>query len=354
MSKRQGVAGLACIAAAMIAVGCGSDSNSGTSSASTPLKDQNAVIVHFGGSVGNAVEQAFGNPVAKATGMKITYDAPTDYAKLQTQVETGNVSWTVLEADPWWALQQCGKLLSPIPASVRTAEKIDPKYAAGACSVPGGTWSFNVAYDPKFAADPPTGWADFFNTKKYPGKRALWGSYAVNGALEGALLADGVAPDKLYPLDLDRAIKKLDTIKSDTTFFDTTAQVEQLMQNRQITMAITAGNQAGFSGGFNPVWNQSLESWDAYIVPKGANLTAATPILKNILTASAQTKFTSLIPFGGTLKTPLPPPTGVSKQFASWSSVLPAHREGAIPLDQEYYAKNYDTVNSRWTSFVQG
>ena len=55
-------------------------------------------------------------------------------------------------------------------------------------------------------------WADLFDTAKIPGKRTFY-KWSAPGVLEIALLADGVAPDKLYPLDLDRAFKKLDTIK---------------------------------------------------------------------------------------------------------------------------------------------
>ena len=51
----------------------------------------------------------------------------------------------------------------------------------------------------------PTGWADFFDLEKFPGKRGVM-DYSVGGIFEIALLADGVPPDQLYPLDLDRAI----------------------------------------------------------------------------------------------------------------------------------------------------
>jgi putative spermidine/putrescine transport system substrate-binding protein len=50
--------------------------------------------------------------------------------------------------------------------------------------------------------------------------------------LEIALLADGVAPDKLYPLDLDRAFKKLDTIKKNTIWWATNAPVPAVVHRR--------------------------------------------------------------------------------------------------------------------------
>ena len=114
-------------------------------------------------------------------------------------------------ADPWWSIQYCGDLLEELPSAVDVSA-VDPEYQVDDCGVAGDTFTFNVNYNSEeFSSDEPEGWADFFDTDAFPGKRAVWGSYVVNGVLEGALLADGVAPEDLYPLDLDRAFEKLDT-----------------------------------------------------------------------------------------------------------------------------------------------
>ena len=51
--------------------------------------------------------------------------------------------------------------------------------------------------------------------------------------IEAAFLADGVAPDKLYPLDLDRAFKKLDSIKADIIWWSAGAQSQQLLASAE-------------------------------------------------------------------------------------------------------------------------
>ena len=58
----------------------------------------------------------------------------------------------------------------------------------------------------------PSSWADFWDVKKFPGNRSLCLSDSPR-TLIFALLADGVPRDQLYPLDIDRAFKKLDQIK---------------------------------------------------------------------------------------------------------------------------------------------
>src|ERR1700724_2135702 len=91
-----------------------------------------------------------------------------------------------------------------------------------------------------FKNNPPKTWADFFNTKKFPGKRGVF-NYVVGGGLEAASLADGATPSTLYPLNVNRAIAKLKTIKPDIVFYNSLGQsVEQLL----------AGNVA-----MSEVWN---------------------------------------------------------------------------------------------------
>src|SRR5690606_34475398 len=77
---------------------------------------------------------------------------------------------------------------------------------------------------------PPQSWADFFDTKKFPGRRAM--RKHPFDTIEQALLADGVPLDKLYPLDFDRAYKKLDTIKNVIDVWWTGgAQTSQLLKS---------------------------------------------------------------------------------------------------------------------------
>ena len=74
--------------------------------------------------------------------------------------------------------------------------------------------------------------ADLFDLQKFPGKRALQKDPFVN--LEWALIADGVAIKDVYkvlgtPEGVDRAFKKLDTIKKDVVWWEAGAQPPQLL-----------------------------------------------------------------------------------------------------------------------------
>ena len=88
------------------------------------------------------------------------------------------------------------------------------------------------------------------------------------------MLADGVAPDKLYPLDLDRAFKKLDTIKSDIIWWTGGAQSQQLLASAEAPFGsfwngrLTALEQTGVKVGVS--WEQNITAADSLVVPKGA------------------------------------------------------------------------------------
>ncbi len=57
-------------------------------------------------------------------------------------------------------------------------------------------------------------------------------------------MADGVAPDKLYPLDVDRGFKKLDSIKAQTIFWSTNSQAQQLFVDGEVNLGLILNGRA--------------------------------------------------------------------------------------------------------------
>ena len=93
--------------------------------------------------------------------------------------------------------------------------------------------------------------------------------------LEFALIADGVPMDKLYPIDFDRAFKKLDQIKPHVTVWWTTGQQPaQLLLDKEVVLA------TGWNGRFYdlikkgaPVeieWNEGALKQGSFVIPRGA------------------------------------------------------------------------------------
>lgn len=230
-------------------------------------------VVMWGGSAQSAHVASYVTPWAKKNDIKVLQDQPTDYAKLRAQVNSGKVSWGVVEAEPNFTATACKEgLLEKIDKTVVDTSVLNPEFVND-CAIPNLQYAFNISYNTDVFPDAhPTTWAEFFDTKKFPGKRGFW-RYATGGIFEAALLADGVAADDLYPLDIDRAFAKLDTIKDDLVFYDTGDQQVQLLASGEAPL-VQAWNGRVYDAAKQgqPVANEfgeHLLSYDQVTIPKG-------------------------------------------------------------------------------------
>jgi putative spermidine/putrescine transport system substrate-binding protein len=350
MRRAKAPAAAAAVMVTMAATACGSGT---TTDDSGDVRGQSLTMVTYGGDAVDPMAAAYAAPFEQVSGAKVVQDSPTDYSKLQAMVKARNVTWNVINGDPYMTAANCGTLFEPLQGIDRSG--IDPRFITDDCSVPADAYSVVLMYDKsKFGANPPTSWADFFDTAKFPGKRGLWNSLSGN-ALEIALLADGVAPKDLYPLDTDRAYRKLSSIKNDTTFYNSLAQSTEMLLNGQVSL-IAALNTRGYvaqEANANRVgvsWNQALISWEAWTVPKGApHLKASMELLGEVAKPVNQAKLASTYPVGPTVRSV--DLSAVPPALLNWIPTSPQHLGTGIVVDQKYYADNYDKLNTTFTDF---
>ena len=217
---------LAAMALSAIGYGLGAHANEPT-----------MTFVSWGGSTQAAQEQAWAIPFERETGIRILQDGPTDYDSFRKMVESGNVTWDVVDVEADFALRAGREgLLEPLDLKQIGQRNIDSRfvtiYAAGSFY-----FSFVLGYNTQALSNTPEGWAALFDTANFPGKRALY-KWPSPGVLEMALLADGVPADKLYPLDLDRAFHKLDSIKQDIIWWGSGEQSQQLLASAQASLGM--------------------------------------------------------------------------------------------------------------------
>ena len=232
------------------------------------------VMWNWGGDAVTCHTDAFGAPFSNDTGMafKVDTSGPLQ-GKVKEMVDSGNVTADVADADAFdaIALGNSGHLEAIDYAIVDKAKVLD-----------GFAWEFGVSiifygyafmYDTeKFKDDPPSTWTDFFDIAKYPGKRSLY-KWA-NGAIEGALLADGVPKGEVYPIDLDRALTKIKSIKDDSFYWGSGAEAQQMIIDGEVTMGMVWLNraknvEADTNGRFRLNINEAIAMPGAYIVPRG-------------------------------------------------------------------------------------
>lgn len=306
------------------------------------------VFASWGGTTQSSQQKDWAQPFTQSTGINVLMDGPTDYGKLKAMVESGNVNWDVVdvEGDFAYAAQRDG-LIEPIDYAVVKKDDLDPRFAS-ASAVGSFYYSFVLGYNKtNYKGGEPQSWADLFDTKKFPGKRTFY-KWSAPGVLEVALLADGVPPNRLYPLDLDRAFRKLDTIKSDIVWWGGGAQSQQLLASGEAPIGIFwngrlhALEETGVPVGIS--WNQNLTAADMLVIPKGAkHRDEAMKYLAAATSAQAQAKFAA-----DTGYAPVNVKSAALMSPAVAKTLPDQYKATQINLDMMYWAQNRDAIATRW------
>lgn len=343
--------GLAAVMAASLAA-CGGGASGGAS-------DGKIQFASTGGAFQKAQISAWQKAFTQQHGTDFLNTGPPDGAKLKTMVDSGKVSWDVIDESPALSRQYCGKYLEPIDYTI-VDKRLFPPGSATKCGVPAYTFGAFLLYNTKeYAKTPPTSTQDFFDLKKYPGKRIVPSLSALSSSnlLEFALLADGVPKDKLYPLDVDRALKKLDTIKSQLVIAENYGQIQQAMsgQHASMVLSLTARAALAIEAGapYKIIWDHTFANADDLMVPKGApNRDAAMKFIAFVAQRPQQIAFAKAA-------TMYPSVPGVQVDYEKPSQravniFAPENKKSVIYTNVDWWAKNHDATISKATKWSIG
>lgn len=307
-------------------------------------------VTGFGGVLEDATIKAWAEPFAAATGAKVSVTNPVSYAKIKAQVDAGNVIEDVAHVDAFFVQANCGTLFEEIDTDKLIEMGIRSDFITNKCGLPVAAGSILFAYNTNTYGDtPPTSWADFFDLQKYPGKRAIW-NFVQNGVLEAALLADGVAADQLYPLDLDRAFAKLDTIKDQLQWVQSTGAITEVLLNEDVDLALAFSGRAYTAAKdgapVDQVHDQQIVYWDNVGIVKGTkNLDAAKAYIEFGAQPDTQARFVEISSYGATNSKAEPK---IDELIASYLPLNAASAPTAVYLSQAWWADNFDAVNQRF------
>ncbi|MDX8455290.1 ABC transporter substrate-binding protein [Mesorhizobium sp. VK9D] len=302
------------------------------------------VIESSGGTLEAAEKKAFFDPFTRDTGIKVVLVAE-DHAKLLASVKLGQPANDIADLAG-------GQLASWIANN--GLEKIDYSYFAKEtlASIPeqlrndfgigNFTYSAVIGYNTKKFPENgkhPKNWVDFYNVKDFAGKRAIskCEKMVEGGLLEGALLGDGVQPEKLYPLDTDRAFAKIKALMPDVgRWLVAGADGPQSLIDGEADMASTYnGRMAAAKAEGAPVafsWEQSLVQYDYWAVMKGSpNKENAFKFLAYISRPKPQAVFAEAIQYGPVNE----------KAFALLPKELAGNLPGAPDLVKKQIFQNY-------------
>ena len=247
------------------------------------------VVTYGGGTYQDSHKNAYCRPFEDITGCKIDSVVwGAEYGKLKSMVSEGRVPWDVVEVTAGQFKR--GKdegLFEKLVIKPTAGEFL--KDSVQDYGVANLYWATVLAFPKeRFTGRQPTDWKDFWDVETFPGPRALYDD--PRGNLEFALLADGVRSEKLYPLDLDRAFKKLEQIKPHVKVWwtDSTLPLQDLMKGTVVMSSawngrIFASKEAQSKIAYS--WSGAALEVDYWIVPRGS---------KNVDTASRFILFASM------------------------------------------------------------
>ena len=312
------------------------------------------------------VKKHFYGPFTEATGIKVDIIGGSygeRIAKLKAMAVAKVVEWDAIAMSVDSLTPETSTLLKDL-GTCSALTDVTTEGVEGACvrhgvlfDIGGGVLSYDTRAFPDGKPQPKT-WADFWDVKTFPGPRSLPNMGTPWWVLIAALLADGVPAAQLFPLDLDRAFKKMDAIKPNVTvWWRSGDQSQQLFRSREVVMAMMfSGRSSRLQAEgipLNIVWNGAPLDASVWAVTKDApRPNAALALLDFIYTrpsvhaafigesfnATAQREAINLL------------------DPAKRSSVVvhPNNWSKVVRIDQAWLAANQEAVLRRWTAWLAG
>ena len=257
------------------------------------------VMVSWGGAYTESQKLGYGDPAAKKLGIPVDWvDYSGGLSEIKAQIAAGAITWDVIDVYAMDTIIGCDegifvefdfdKDFPPAPDGTPASEDFFTTMPSK-CAVGNILYSWTYAYhDEKIGSKKPKKIKDFFNTKKWPGKRGIYKSAMHN--LEIALAADGVKPrkggSKIYEMletdaGLDRAFNKIKELCEDPNggcvFWSAGAKPPELLMQGEVVMA-TGWNgrffnaEIGEGAPLKQVWDaQGLDYQYMSIVKGGPN-----------------------------------------------------------------------------------
>lgn len=308
------------------------------------------VVASYGGAFQDAQSTAYFEPFQEETGITVTPTEGSSYDKLKAMVDSGQVDWDVVSAESSSYVNEAADgLLQPIDYDVVDAagvpDNLKQEFGIGYL-----IFGLNLAWDKNKFPDGVTP-EEFFDPS-INARRALPESPTYT--LEFALLGDGVSPDDLYPLDVDRAFAALDRIKDQVVSFKGAADTQTLIQQGEVDMAYVPNGrvedaiEAGANWSYN--WDGAVADTEWWVIPKDApNAADAQKFINFATSPEPQAAMSEAILYGPTNQDAF---ELLPEERSSRLPGDPANADISVILDPEWWQENRDTVKPEWDQWL--
>ena len=211
---------------------------------------QGQLVMATGGGRSEAMQRKyFFDEFEKQTGIKIVGvgTGSERHAKFLAMDQAGNMEWDVMfTSDSSVPLEKEYLVdLGPNCEKVPNVAKLGTEGSCHRYGVMQAAYAIVMAFPTGPGTQPLRSWADFWDVKRFPGPRGIYNGNPWE-ALAIALRADGVPNDKLFPLDYDRAFRKLDQLKPHVAvWWKTGDQSQQMIRNGEVKYAAMWDGRVG-------------------------------------------------------------------------------------------------------------
>lgn len=329
--------------------------------------EKQLVVASWGGAWTEYANKYFFEPFTKDTGIKVVVDTPGGgfAAQVRAQQQAGSVKWDILDGpgSDASALALVAGYGAKYPTSL--VNKLKPLVRPGMLRpTPSnvywlmyGQTSIVLACNPDMVKRCPKTPAQFWDVKQFPGTRGIAG-YNAYEPMAYALMADGVAPDKLFPMDISRAMAKLRQIKPHVSVWpNSPSECQQVLADKEVGMAYCPNGRAfvvkqEVLPKLQISWNGAVNADEGWIVLKDApHRSAAFKFVEWFAEhPKAQVQWTNKLSY----MTPTNKLSSlVSPKVAPF--LYTAHKDDNVAqLDGVSIAENLDPIAQAWKGFRTG
>jgi putative spermidine/putrescine transport system substrate-binding protein len=330
--------------------------------AATPASAQELTITSWGGSYQDAQRAIYFEPFAEEHGVQIVEDEYNGgVGVLRAQVMGGTPTWDIVQVEAEELTLGCEEGLY-VPIDYDSLDFSQDDFIDGAateCGVGTIVWSTQIGYDANRIDEAPQSWADFWDTEKWPGTRAL--RRGPKYTLEFALMADGVPAGEVYDVlgteeGVERAFAKLDELRENLIWWEAGAQPLQMLAAGEVAMtSIYNGRMTGSNRdegtNFAGVWPGSIYSIDSWVILEGTgDVELAHEFINFASQPERQAQMPETIAYG---TTHVGASEHVADEYLADLPTAPQNLEGAIELDTEFWVENIESLTEqfeRWAA----
>lgn len=320
------------------------------------------VVRDDGGIYTQAYTEVFYRPFTEATGIQVVpaqaQAEPT--AQIRSMVETRTYTWDMGKISVPAVLQLTSgdtKYLEPVGLEAEDVIQSIPQQYRNDYQVGTNVYTTVLAYrrDAFEGREAPASWADLMNPEQFPGRRAL--RRHPYDTLEQALMADGVAPGDVYPLDIDRAFSVLDRVQPATDIWWTSgAQAEQLLISGEVDLISTwvsrAQSAQAAGAPVEIVWNQNIWGCDGWSILAGTpNADACRELIKFASDPARMAQLVEFFPAG------IVQPAAfeqIPEDVARSCPTYPENIATGLQIDAAYWLEQADPVIERFNTWFIG